>query len=247
MNKYKKYIIPVVSALFVCGIVLAANKVYQHIENYYESSESEEAAFSGVETHAYDFTEGFKIDDEWVIDRNNINYYNISVDGTFDGNASTTGDSQHLTFAYWSNPYSTEDLIIEDLYLDVYASFDQAIAVRCGTTTPDGTLDYYPYKSWGATTTQTTVIASSTLAAAYDSSKSGFVGIDTHPGTSMMLYDTAAGSDGNATTTKFILEGGDTIICAYSPYSATSTPYFDADNNMLGSIRLKGKAYMREE
>ena len=246
----------VCSVLLVGGIVLAST-YYADTVNVYQNGESEEN-LGGITFEVEDFVEGFKVNSEWVRDTDNLGYYNISVAGNFDNSATTTGETGEwgtTTFAFWQNPNSEKDVIVEDLYLDVTEAFYfNADGLKCSTTTSKGSMPYYPNNVWTASSTDTssglTIIASTTIGTTFNSKNisDGFIGVNSHPGTA---FPTVSGEGHASSTDKFVLGGDEFIVCTWNldanATSTASTIPVSEGGGFTGAIKLKGKAFLREE
>ena len=249
--------------LLVGGLVLAfpdgVQKTFNIAGDYIEAPANiVEETFGGIVHEAEDFTEGFKIDDNWVYDGDGNKYYNISVNCSTDNRATTTADDAGtgistagfaaMTICYWQNPLENYDLVVEDLYLDVFETFSIASTMSVASTTSGGTMAQYPYQQWrNATSGTLTLIASTTVATTKDSEATGFIGIENYPGTVIDLFGGKAdATNAFVTSTAFVLDADDYVVVSWHPYGATSTRSFDALGGFTGDVWLHGKAYLRE-
>lgn len=232
----------------------------------FPSPELEDVAFGGSTSSDWNVGGGLTVTATTTLGINTLsqldqalNFRATSTNTTSTVATGGTGNSDALLAFNYDN--TNGDKWFTNWYIDIWspvqAGSDNEVlpfSMKCGTTTLSSGTAYAVTTSYVATTTAT-ILASSTIAQTYMSGESGNdIGVfyndsvlqgakpDNYAGSKFGTYfygDIKDGPLGHATSTdRFLLKSGESFICSYAPYQATSSASFVGGT---GSNALKAR------
>lgn len=164
-------------------------------------------------------------------------YYSITESLDLTGTSTAKGASQNIVAYYWN---TGSDKIVDYVAIDLTTQLGLWTAsFQCSTSTWVSNLEGFSLSG----TTTAGIIASSTVAATYDTGDAGIFVLDnrTKPGASYKINDMGA-----ASSTAFLLKHNEVLFCTWTPFGATSSDSFTAGGgftgagNMIAEVRARG-------